>query len=230
MLIRRVSQHFKQQNWIGVFLDLLVVILGIVIAMKTTDYANEWNERKLLVVKLEMLVEESQVAKMALNQPQVILNEIINNAGKLNTYMQYCQNEKDVNTLLDALANFDSMEETSILNTQNIIEHYRLFSLEFIKSLRRYNTESKRLLNHSMTNADLWRDLNILKSPYVGIAINDTQLYLVQPFESLCNDPAFAKLINFPRGIAQIELRLQGQMATETNSFVESLKSELTKL
>jgi hypothetical protein len=105
MLIRRVSEHFKQQNWIAVFLDLLVVILGIVIAMKATDYANEWNERKLLVVKLEMLVEESQVAKMALNQPQAILNEIINNAGKLNTYMQTCQNEEDVNTLLDALAN-----------------------------------------------------------------------------------------------------------------------------
>jgi hypothetical protein len=223
MLMGRVTKHVKQQNWTAVILDLLVVIFGIVIAMKAADYADEWNERKLLVVKLEMLVEESHAAKMALSSPQELLVQIITNAGKLNTYMQTCQSNNDVNGLLDELANFNSMEETSILNTQEITEHYSLLSLGFIKSLRRYNTESKSLLNHSMANLNLWRDLSILKSPYVGIATNDTKLYLIPSFESLCNDPAFKKLINFPRGIAQIELGLQGQMIKEIDSFVQNL-------
>ncbi len=42
MLLRRITKHVTGQNWIAVGLDLLVVIVGILLAMQLS----EWNETK----------------------------------------------------------------------------------------------------------------------------------------------------------------------------------------
>ena len=40
MLLRRLTQHVKSQNWFAVFLDFFIVIAGILIAFQITN----WNE------------------------------------------------------------------------------------------------------------------------------------------------------------------------------------------
>jgi len=40
MLLRRVTKHVKDQNWFAVFIDFLIVVVGILIAFQIT----EWNE------------------------------------------------------------------------------------------------------------------------------------------------------------------------------------------
>jgi hypothetical protein len=42
MLLRRLSQHLKQQNWFAVALDFFIVVVGILIAFKITS----WNEAR----------------------------------------------------------------------------------------------------------------------------------------------------------------------------------------
>ena len=42
MILRRFSQHVKEQNWFAVFLDLLVVVTGIFLGLQVT----EWNEQR----------------------------------------------------------------------------------------------------------------------------------------------------------------------------------------
>ena len=44
MLLRRFTQHLKDQNWFAVGLDVIVVIVGIFLGMQVT----EWNEERLL--------------------------------------------------------------------------------------------------------------------------------------------------------------------------------------
>jgi hypothetical protein len=43
MLIRRFSQHLREQNWFAVALDFLVVVLGIFIGLQVAD----WNQARL---------------------------------------------------------------------------------------------------------------------------------------------------------------------------------------
>lgn len=43
MLFRRIAEHLRTQNWLAVFLDLLIVIVGIFIGLQV----NDWNERRL---------------------------------------------------------------------------------------------------------------------------------------------------------------------------------------
>ena len=42
MLLRRLTQHVKSQNWFAVFLDFFIVIAGILIAFQITN----WNEQR----------------------------------------------------------------------------------------------------------------------------------------------------------------------------------------
>lgn len=42
MLLRRITQHIKDQNWVAVTLDFLIVVAGILIAFQVTN----WNEQR----------------------------------------------------------------------------------------------------------------------------------------------------------------------------------------
>ena len=43
MILRRITQHVKEQNWFAVFLDFFIVVVGILIAFQITN----WNEARL---------------------------------------------------------------------------------------------------------------------------------------------------------------------------------------
>ena len=42
MILRRFSKHITEQNWFAVWLDIVVVVVGIFLGMQVT----EWNERR----------------------------------------------------------------------------------------------------------------------------------------------------------------------------------------
>ncbi len=42
MLLRRITKHVTEQNWFAVFIDFLIVVIGILIAFQIT----EWNESR----------------------------------------------------------------------------------------------------------------------------------------------------------------------------------------
>jgi hypothetical protein len=41
MLLRRITKHVKDQNWFAVFLDFIIVVVGILIAFQITNWAAE---------------------------------------------------------------------------------------------------------------------------------------------------------------------------------------------
>ena len=53
MLLRRVTQHVKDQNWFAVALDFAIVVAGILIAFQITN----WNEDRALTKRTNKLVE-----------------------------------------------------------------------------------------------------------------------------------------------------------------------------
>ena len=40
MLLRRITQHVKDQNWFAVFLDFVIVVLGVGVALAAGEWAN----------------------------------------------------------------------------------------------------------------------------------------------------------------------------------------------
>ena len=46
MILRRITQHIKDQNWFAVALDFIIVVVGILIAFQITNWGDSQAERK----------------------------------------------------------------------------------------------------------------------------------------------------------------------------------------
>ncbi|GJL95756.1 MAG: hypothetical protein DHS20C05_21610 [Hyphococcus sp.] len=60
MLLRRVIEHMKTQNWVAVFLDFVIVVVGILIAFQINAWSARQAEKQSLDVALERLRDEIQ--------------------------------------------------------------------------------------------------------------------------------------------------------------------------
>jgi len=58
MILRRVTEHVKAQNWFAVGIDLLIVVFGVVIGLQAQDWISEQNRRQLELRYTERLHEE----------------------------------------------------------------------------------------------------------------------------------------------------------------------------
>ena len=69
MILRRFTEHVRNQNWFAVSLDLIVVVTGIYIGLQADAWMTVKQDRKLEVEYVERLVsdmEESIVAQREL--------------------------------------------------------------------------------------------------------------------------------------------------------------------
>jgi len=53
MLLRRITQHVRDQNWFAVFVDFFIVIIGILIAFQVT----EWDAEREKLISQEQIYE-----------------------------------------------------------------------------------------------------------------------------------------------------------------------------
>ena len=60
MLLRRFTQHIKEQNWFAVGLDVLVVIVGIFLGMQVTEWNDAINDRDVEQVYLKRLMADAE--------------------------------------------------------------------------------------------------------------------------------------------------------------------------
>ena len=60
MLLRSVTKHLKEQNWFAVFIDFLIVVIGILIAFQITEWNEKLQQQKTASNYIERLHEELQ--------------------------------------------------------------------------------------------------------------------------------------------------------------------------
>jgi len=58
MLLRRIAQHVKEQNWFAVGIDFVIVVIGVFIGIQVANWNDDQNTRAALEASLERLDEE----------------------------------------------------------------------------------------------------------------------------------------------------------------------------
>lgn len=58
MILSKFNRHLKTQNWFGVILDFLVVVIGIFVALQASDWNQSRLDRKEESYQLQFLYEE----------------------------------------------------------------------------------------------------------------------------------------------------------------------------
>ncbi|NHK28179.1 hypothetical protein FF098_009715 [Parvularcula flava] len=62
MLLRRMISHVKAQNWLAVFLDFFIVVVGVLIAFQITEWSEQREAAKRREAALVRLHDESELA------------------------------------------------------------------------------------------------------------------------------------------------------------------------
>jgi hypothetical protein len=58
MLLRRITKHVNDQNWFAVFIDFMIVVVGVFVGLQVQDYANERLRQKTETSYLKRLHAE----------------------------------------------------------------------------------------------------------------------------------------------------------------------------
>ncbi|MEM7053147.1 MAG: DUF6090 family protein [Pseudomonadota bacterium] len=67
MLLRRVSQHVKDQNWFAVVLDFSIVVIGVFIGIQVSNWNDARNEASQEQVILASIVDDLRSDELQLN-------------------------------------------------------------------------------------------------------------------------------------------------------------------
>ncbi len=60
MLLRRVTKHIKAQNWVAVFVDFVIVVVGVFVGLQVQDWNDSRKERAEERFLLDRLLVETQ--------------------------------------------------------------------------------------------------------------------------------------------------------------------------
>jgi hypothetical protein len=58
MLLRRITQHVKDQNWFAVSIDFVIVVVGVFIGIQVANWNDVQNDKAGLAASLERLDKE----------------------------------------------------------------------------------------------------------------------------------------------------------------------------
>lgn len=72
VLLRRITQHVKEQNWFAVFLDFVIVVFGVFIGFQVNNWNNLRQDKIREVVILEQLSDEFRDIKSQLEEEKRI--------------------------------------------------------------------------------------------------------------------------------------------------------------
>jgi hypothetical protein len=75
MVLRRIADHLKQQQWTAVLIELVILILGVFLGFQVSDWANERADRAAETRHLEEIAED-------LRADTAVFDQIRASAGK----------------------------------------------------------------------------------------------------------------------------------------------------
>lgn len=81
LLLRRITEHVKDQNWFAVGLDFFIVVVGILIAFQITNWNETRNDRALEREYLALLAQDIKTIEETLGA-QIAHEDAISDAAK----------------------------------------------------------------------------------------------------------------------------------------------------
>jgi hypothetical protein len=83
MLLRRITEHVKEQNWFAVVLDFIIVIVGILIAFQITNWNDERNTKVVELATIEQIEIEFTEIRAELVKQIEVRETWVNDLGML---------------------------------------------------------------------------------------------------------------------------------------------------
>lgn len=220
MILKRLAEGIKNQDWFVVMVEVMIVVVGIFIGLQVT----EWNENRKLklewVLTLENLGAEFTVNIRTLEEDRKSLEIRVGSAEKTLEMMLNCRipDEKDE----EFLNGLQVMRATIGIGLRTLVLEQAIADQRFLPFLtnerRQYLQELITWLEYMQKEADFYENLPFENLPEtheaLSVVMNDSQssiilqdtniefplmtlLVLAIPFEEACKDQALLKSMSW---------------------------------
>ena len=83
MLLRRITEHVKAQNWTAVALDFVIVVVGVFIGIQVANWNEARAENERIAAQLQSFRNELLFARTEFEELRIYIEERINDATSL---------------------------------------------------------------------------------------------------------------------------------------------------
>jgi len=128
MILRRLTQHFRNQNWTAIGLDFAIVVLGVFVALAVNSAVDRERERQAAYTALKELRSdiaadltqwERQYSRLeAQSKSYSRLMDFLSRSGPITDAYQFVEDIQDISTYLTMDFNDTALEE--LISTGNL--------------------------------------------------------------------------------------------------------------
>ena len=243
MLLRRITQHVKDQNWFAVFVDFVIVVIGVFIGIQVAN----WNETRTSKVALQSLLgrlteEVSQNIRITSDilghyeeaRPDMVLGRETLSSCNFTPEGQAALERMMFDLTNDVLPNFVSVAQDQLARQSQYQVHLsKDFQSEFAAYSASLSEEYEQLSSHYR---NLWSfhvnhhpslDAFFSGEPGASLEYQGWGYRLNVPFDEVCKDTSFRlRFINTIGFYSSIEVRLN-DLLKKIQTFQTALAKEL---
>ncbi len=242
MLLRRVMRHVSDQNWLAVFIDFLIVVVGIFVGLQVQSWSINRAELKQERVYLERILADVE-RSIAVNEFIVDFNsKHIDDIWVVYQSLKSCQlNDDQKDQFANGLYNIGRFVRSSyLMGAAKEMQSAGQFGL--IRSVKVRNIINE-LADGFEYEQVLFPSINSRLGPSMAymdqqFAVSIYETDLVQDivwsdieidFETLCKDSRFLGALSMTRSVRDVHIR-RNMMALELfREGEEALREELSK-
>ncbi len=238
MLLRRITQHVKDQNWFAVFVDFLIVVVGVFIGIQVANWNEQINNKKALNQNLERLQLEVQANITIIDSITTKITDGKKTKFDAISILQSCEDSSTNRATIVAAINLLSRDPVpTFLNAslKEITSQERSLNLltpEFRKQLSYYQygikeQEEQITLNFNLMWINHIRNNNFIDANFNNL-VDDAyyDIKLSKPINDICRDSNFRREFNNTMGFYEvIGLRL-ASLKKGITQFSQTLTEE----
>ena len=244
MILRRLAEAVREQNWFTVVLEVLIVVVGIFIGLQVDDWAERRATRQLYGTALEAFLVESTSNRELLDRRIQQIEGRIPDLEKALLHLIRCDKAPGIETTLNEIID---MSYSSISPQQAFVAYESVtantrfqeaMSKEFRQSLSSYYSQFLKAHEWLVRNAQTIDPASSFERSKVVSALetdNNSTVYrqfrfrLNAPFEIVCKDRDFVRDAMNLHAIHAVNLRLSKAMQDRRDVFDFALRIEINR-
>ena len=77
MLLRRMTEHIKNQNWLAIFIDFVIVVVGVFIGIQVANWNELKKEQQLEKQYIQNIISDLDDQLASINDQKVIETQFL---------------------------------------------------------------------------------------------------------------------------------------------------------
>lgn len=239
MILRRVIEHVKKQHWTAVFLDFIIVVLGVFIGLQVQDWNNARKDRADASEYRERLITDMQIS-ISRNQRQIDYGRLqVKQLDLALAALTSCHLDADQQGVFDAgLYNMGKFDlPTMVMGTIDELNATGDFPLIGDPALRQAISETVRVYRTEFAiepqiTGRIVPNVNYVRSRVrFNLGANTDYLSTVEPhnvvyeFQALCSDENFVNAVAAVREMTQSVIGLNQEVLDRQSDLLTKLKA-----